>query len=147
MDIPTVEYWKLQQARKAKITADRIRTLESIGFEWDPQTVQWQGMYAKLCGFCNAHGHCKVPKGWPNDVELANWVRNQRLEFANQQKGKRSRMTAQRVELLNKVGFTWSSSLSPRRNSDSTNTTKETVTHSDPTESSIDPLPLDDSRE
>lgn len=111
----TVEYWTFQEKGKAKITPERIKILESIGFEWDPQKLQWQAMYEKLQDFCRQHGHSKVPKGYTKDVELANWVRNQRLEHRNWQQQKRSRMTQERFELLDKLGFVWSqqSSSSP----------------------------------
>lgn len=75
---------------------------------WDPQRAIWQAMFAKLQDFVALHGHAKVPKGFTEDLELANWVRNQRLEYANQLKGKNTRMTTERVDLLNSVGFKWS---------------------------------------
>ena len=52
----------------------------------------------------------KSPRGYQLDPELANWVRNQRLEYANQQRGKRTRMTQDRIDLLNSMGFMWSTS-------------------------------------
>ena len=54
-------------------------------------------------------GHCRVPKGYSKDPELANWVRNQRLEQANYEKKKKSRMTPDRFKLLDEMGFKWSS--------------------------------------
>ena len=49
-------------------------------------------------------------KGYEKDWELANWVRNQRLEQANLSKeGKKSRMTPERFKLLDDLGFKWSS--------------------------------------
>lgn len=51
-----------------------------------------------------------MPKGYDKDWELANWVRNQRLEQANLSKeGKKSRMTPERFKLLDDLGFKWSS--------------------------------------
>ena len=51
-----------------------------------------------------------MPKGYDKDWELANWVRNQRLEQANLKKeGKKSRMTPERFKLLDDLGFKWSS--------------------------------------
>ena len=111
----TVEYWIFQQKGKAKINAERIRLLDSIGFEWDPQKVQWQAMYDKLCRFERQHGHAKVPKGYSEDTELANWVRNQRLEHRNWEQQKRSRMTPERFALLDKLGFVWSQSTTSAR--------------------------------
>ena len=100
----TVEYWKFQEQGKAKITPERIQILESIGFEWDPQKVAWQRMYEQLQDFVRQHGHAKVPKGFVHNPELANWVRNQRLEHCN------GRMTPERIALLDKLGFVWSQS-------------------------------------
>lgn len=48
------------------------------------------------------------------DTELANWVRNQRLEYANQQRNKKTRMTQERLNLLNSLGFTWSNPMPSR---------------------------------
>jgi hypothetical protein len=38
-------------------------------------------------------------QGYTHDPELANWVRNQRLEHANMNKGKKSRMTKERFKV------------------------------------------------
>jgi hypothetical protein len=43
-----VEYWIYQQSGSAKITKERIARLNAIGFEWDPQKVQWDMMFDKL---------------------------------------------------------------------------------------------------
>lgn len=111
-----VEFWIFQQCGVAKITEDRIERLDAIGFEWDPQKAQWEKMFEKLKAYKNEHHHCKVPKGYTKDLELANWVRNQRLEQANLSKeGKKSRMTPERYKLLSDLGFKWSL---PSRKSD-----------------------------
>jgi hypothetical protein len=103
-----VEYWLQQSTGKGKITPGRIERLEEIGFEWDPQKAQWGTMYEKLKAFVDEHGHARVPKGYAKDPELANWVRNQRLEYVNLQKGKKSRINEERVEKLNALNFKWS---------------------------------------
>jgi hypothetical protein len=58
--------------------------------------------------FKDENGHCRVPKGYAKDAELANWVRNQRLEEANRKKLKKSRMTDERFKRLDDLGFRWS---------------------------------------
>jgi hypothetical protein len=55
-----------------------------------------------------------VLQGYSKDTELANWVRNQRLEQANMKKGKKSRMTPERYEMLDKVGFKWSTTIAKK---------------------------------
>jgi len=109
-----VEYWIYQQQGTGKITPERIGRLESIGFEWDPQKAQWNIMFDRLVKFKEEVGHCKVPKGYAKDTELANWVRNQRLEQANFKKNKKSRMTQGRYEKLTTLGFRWSTSIAKK---------------------------------
>ena len=53
----------------------------------------------------------KQTQGYAKDKELANWVRNQRLEQANMKKGNKSRMTLERYEKLDGLGFKWSTSI------------------------------------
>jgi hypothetical protein len=72
-------------------------------------------MFQKLQEFAKENDHCKVPKGYIKDPELANWVRNQRLEYANLQRNKKTRMTADRVDRLNEMGFKWSTAVPFRR--------------------------------
>jgi hypothetical protein len=114
-----VEYWLYQSSGKGKINTDRIARLEAMGFEWDPQRAQWNLMYDKLLAFAAENGHCKVPKGYQKDPELANWVRNQRLEFANLQRGRKTRMNQLRLDKLNAIGFKWSTSMPFRVKGDS----------------------------
>lgn len=72
-------------------------------------------MFEKLQEFAKENDHCRVPKGYVKDPELANWVRNQRLEYANLQRNKKTRMTADRVDRLNEMGFKWSTAVPIRR--------------------------------
>jgi hypothetical protein len=53
-------------------------------------------------------------QGYSKDTELANWVRNQRLEQANMKKGKKSRMTQERFQQLDDLGFKWSTSIAKK---------------------------------
>lgn len=94
-----VEYWIYQETGGGKITPERIRRLEEVGFVWNPQEEQWKKMFERLKAYKEERGHCKVPKAYEKDVELANWVRNQRLEHANYLKGKNSRMNTERYQV------------------------------------------------
>jgi len=115
-----VEYWIFQQTETAKITEERIGRLDAIDFEWDPQKAQWDKMFEKLKEYKKENNHCRVPKGYEKDWELANWVRNQRLEQANLSKlGKKSRMTPERFKLLDDLGFKWSIATPARANRNS----------------------------
>lgn len=70
-----VEYWTYQQTKNAKINPYRITKLNDVGFIWDPQNYTWNQHYEKLVEFVSKHGNCRVPKGYKEDPELANWVR------------------------------------------------------------------------
>jgi predicted metal-dependent RNase len=102
-----VEFWMLKQRGSGKITQSRVDKLDSIGFEWDPQKSKWNSMFFRLVDFKSEHGHCMVPKGHKEDTELANWVRNQRLEHQNLEKNRKGRMTIERKERLESIGFQW----------------------------------------
>jgi len=102
-----VEFWALQTEGTGKISPLRIHKLESIGFDFDPMKTQWNAMFRRLVEYRNEHGDCHVTKGYRKDPELANWVRNQRLEYVNIQKGSRKRLSAQRIEKLESIGFEW----------------------------------------
>lgn len=46
---------------------DRVRRLNEIGFEWNPQEtrhVSWEQRYGELCDFVARNGHARVPLGW-----------------------------------------------------------------------------------
>ena len=70
-----VEYWTYQQTKNAKINPYRIDKLNKVGFIWDPQNYTWNKHYEKLVEFVKKNGNCRVPKGYKEDPELANWVR------------------------------------------------------------------------
>lgn len=59
------------------------------------------------------------------------YSRNQRLENANRHKmGRKSRMTQERLDLLNKIGFTWSNPL-PSSNTTPSNAEPDNTTQND----------------
>ena len=78
--------------------------------------------------FKDEMGHARVPKGYEKDPELANWVRNQRLEEANQKKGNKSRMTKDRFNKLDALDFRWSNPTPSRsKNKDKKKAEEESV--------------------
>jgi hypothetical protein len=60
-----------------RLTEDRLRRLESIGFEWKVKhkmrryyDKQWDQMFERLLAFKASTTHCMVPKRYPPDVKL-----------------------------------------------------------------------------
>jgi hypothetical protein len=64
--------------RKGKLDAERVRRLESLGFEWDAKEARWEGMFAALQDYKKEHGNCGVPSRWAANPKLASWVNTQR---------------------------------------------------------------------
>lgn len=72
-----------------KLRTDRWRRLRAIGADSVHQSsdatrppsgrkFSWEQRFAQLVQFKKSQGHCQVPKGWPKDPSLANWLNNQR---------------------------------------------------------------------
>jgi hypothetical protein len=93
-----------QRTRKSRLTTDRIRRLNSIGFSWDPITEQWEEGFAALQKFREREGHCSAASDVNvNNLNLGNWVKHQRQ--------KRDQLTSSQLKRLNSIGFSWD----PRR--------------------------------
>lgn len=118
---PALGSWVSTQRRQYKIltsnstestpmTAERARKLESVGFVWqtrDPRHVPWETRYKELCEYQKKHGDCLIPIGYKDNVQLSNWVSTQRQEYKLMRDGRPSRLTDDRIRLLEKVGFVW----------------------------------------
>lgn len=84
------------------LSKQRIELLERIGFQWAAGTRddKWENRYNQLLAFRAAHGHCDVPYN-SDDPQLSSWVSQQR------HRKKSGKLTAERVKLLDEIGFTW----------------------------------------
>lgn len=51
--------------------------------------------------FKERHGHCRVPRGWRENVNLSNWVRNLR------RKKIRGTLSSEKIAKLEELGFVW----------------------------------------
>jgi len=118
-------YIKAKEAGTTDSTAggmseERIERLESLGFCWNarPDSVDgasWNLRFQELSAFREEHGNCEVPRNYPQNQSLANWVSNQRTHYKLYVQAQESGdsdtvytfMTAERVAQLESVGFTW----------------------------------------
>ena len=71
--------------------------------------LQWQSRFHELKDYKTLNKHTNVPCGYPKNPQLSTWVNNQRNQYNMLLKGKESRMTRERINLLNAIGFAWSS--------------------------------------
>lgn len=86
--------------KKENLTADKIRRLNSINFNWDPHAEKWEISFSALKKFYEKEGHCSVPKHlFANGVKLQSWASMQRL--------RKKRLSPDQVKRLNSLGFSW----------------------------------------
>jgi uncharacterized protein YbgA (DUF1722 family) len=91
-----------------KLRLDREGLLEEIGFVWrvdrsasDEFESTWKKQYEKLVEFKRNNGHCLVPKKYPEDKSLGEWVSYQRQMHTN------DKLRVDREGLLDEIGFVW----------------------------------------
>jgi hypothetical protein len=99
------QYKRLREGKKGFIiTAERIQTLNGIGFECFVPAYSWDERFEQLKAFQNDHGHCRVPGVKDKDSathKLALRVTTQRQQY------KKSKMKEERIQKLNDIGFEW----------------------------------------
>ena len=88
-----------------KLSVERIRRLDSIGFVWNPLDEQWMEMYQKLVAYKKEHRSTNVPRCYMKDPVLGRWVGSQRQAYNNTARGI---LSEKRVGLLNSINFVWS---------------------------------------
>lgn len=99
---PTLGRWvaELRQRGKSRVPARWERRLAALKFDWAPARIQWwETRFAELRAFRKQFGHCKVPKHWPPNPVLGDWVSTQRTC--------RTKLSPSRRRRLNKLGFDW----------------------------------------
>ncbi len=69
---------------------------------------QWSECLEELKEYKDINGHCNVPQNYEVNKDLANWVGRQRTEWRKFRDGKRAQITADRIALLDGLGFQWS---------------------------------------
>ena len=100
------QYKRFCEGKPTRLDRQRVESLESIGFVWDPQRASWYRRFSELCKFRQDFGHCKVPSYYSNK-QLVSWVKCQRRQRKLFLQGKRSCMTAERIDKLESIGFSW----------------------------------------
>lgn len=68
----------------------------------------WHMQFKNLLEFKKKNKHCSVPARYTDDPKLGHWVMTQRRQYHLMKKGKPTRMTPSRIEMLQKAGFQWS---------------------------------------
>mmetsp|Transcript_14421 Transcript_14421/g.30274 ORF Transcript_14421/g.30274 Transcript_14421/m.30274 type:complete len:320 (-) Transcript_14421:344-1303(-) len=104
--------------RNGKMPDERKERLNGIGFEWTRDKSKcaqlidgvminnfdelWEHRFQQLVAYKEAKGDCCVPQFYPANTSLGIWVDAQRVRQRN------GKLSQERIDRLNTVGFTWS---------------------------------------
>lgn len=95
------------KARRQALPATLRQRLADLGVIFklarpgQPRPAQWELRFAQLLEYKKRFGHARVPKGWPENPALGNWLSWQRTL------AKKGMLTPERLQRLLEVGFTW----------------------------------------
>ncbi|KAL3768985.1 hypothetical protein ACHAW5_005553 [Stephanodiscus triporus] len=89
--------------RSMGMNEKRIQLLEAEDFIWDAHDHVWESRFQELCTFVALNGHGVIQ--WQNP--LASWASQQRWNYLMRQNGQHTKLTEDRIEKLNSVGFVW----------------------------------------
>ncbi|KAG7340142.1 helicase domain protein [Nitzschia inconspicua] len=100
--------WKLkEEGKQSSLTDARQIKLEELGFLWDVRSIIWDTRYRELLQFHKRYGLCNVGINCKEFPKLGTWVKCQRRQYCLMVSGQKSHMSPSRVQLLQKVGFSW----------------------------------------
>ena len=108
---PALGSWvvSLRDRGKKAVPAPWKRRLDALKFDWSSARAQWwETHFLELQSFKKQFGNCLVPKGWPPNPGLGDWVSTQRT--------RRDEISSQRRRRLDRLGFVWQLvRMSPRK--------------------------------
>lgn len=100
-------YTLKNRGAKSNLTDQREEKLKSLGFVWNASSTSWDTHYKALCLYKRRYENCNVPRPYPENPKLSNWVYNHRSEYSRKRRGLKNNLTAEREEKLNAIGFSW----------------------------------------
>ena len=69
------QYRAKKERKHSTLTQERQKLLEQLGFVWDSHASGWEERLKELEDFKEKHGHCRVPKTYAENPQLAIWVK------------------------------------------------------------------------
>ena len=98
--------------KKGKLSSEQIESMNGIGFEWvRHKIVGWDERFEQLKGYKKDHGDCNVPRKYKANPQLASWVNTNRTKYKN------GKLSKERIESLQGIGFSWAGGVSRGRRS------------------------------
>jgi Helicase associated domain. len=109
------ELYRLYQQGQYKgkmLTAERIRELEELGFEWEVRKVKNKSFGERirdLAGFKEKYGHCNVPRVFKEDVSLGRWCHVMRCSYRQIKENQKPmyKLQPEEIQRLEDMGFRW----------------------------------------
>lgn len=109
------QYQRKQKGLPNRLTDDRVRALEEIGFVWDIRGQSWESKFEELKEFVQKYGHADVPNIFPENPSLGLWVKYQRRQYKDNFEGKNqgrkkicgNSIMEQRFAMLEQLGLHW----------------------------------------
>ncbi|MBF0622935.1 MAG: helicase associated domain-containing protein [Magnetococcales bacterium] len=101
---PELSAWAQSQRtlwRKGELGEAWATLLDRAGFIWDPDNFAWHKSLSDLMHFKGQTGHCRVPKKWDDDPELAKWV------IAQRRLDQLGTLSDEYRQKLDQAGFDW----------------------------------------
>ena len=105
---PALVYFVKKQRRdrdNGSLTEEQIQLLDQLDFDWETRAQKqervWNQKYQLLVNYKQQNGHCDCPTRYLPNLSLGRWVDRQRRLFKN------GHLSQERVDLLNKIGFSW----------------------------------------
>jgi len=95
--------------KNGKLSEERTERLNSIGFDWEPDKSEWMETYKRLVAYKEVHNNTNVPIRYDRDPQLGRWISTQRTAYKN------NKLSEEREEMLNSIGFDWGSARTRRR--------------------------------
>jgi len=99
------EYKKMKDKKSSQLDKYRIDKLNEVSFQWSLQSwtvISWDDRFDALKKFKEQHGHCKIPRNHP---DFGNWPIYQKAQYKLFEGGKKSKITAEKVDRLISIGF------------------------------------------
>ena len=85
--------------------------LDQVGINWNPPQgptgEKWQRNFEALAEFKRIHGHLDVPKHYPANPRLPEWVKTQITQYHAKQDGKKHQLSDEREKLMTDLGVQW----------------------------------------
>jgi Helicase associated domain len=102
------QYKLAEVGQQSLLTAERIASLNGIGFTWGQSPdAKWMARYKSFLQYKTVHGHRRVPYIYFSVPGLGGWVAEQRRDYKRMRAGQLSAMNDTRIKLLEHAGLVW----------------------------------------